>query len=61
MTCGFIVGKWNEPDVYAAVPCGKGYVIIHKGEQIKYCRTENSSRNFIDKHKKGKSLAKLQF
>lgn len=56
---GFLVGKINNPKVYAAVPCGKGLMIIHQGEQIKYCRTEQSARNFIDKHKKGKSLGKL--
>jgi hypothetical protein len=56
---GFVVGKWNDPKVYAAVPCDKGLMIIHQGEQLKYCRTEQSARSFIDKHKKGKSLGKL--
>lgn len=56
---GFLVGNINNPKVYAAVPCGKGLMIIHQGEQLKYCRTEKSARSFIDKHKKGKSLGKL--
>lgn len=56
---GFLVGKWNDPNVYAAVPYGRQYVIIHKGQQIKVCRTEQSARNFIAKHKSGKSVGEL--
>jgi hypothetical protein len=52
MENGFIVGKWEDPDVYAAVPCGKGLMVIHKNEQLKFCRTESSARNFIQNHKK---------
>jgi hypothetical protein len=47
-------------DTYAAIPFGKSQLmIIHNGEQLKVCRTEASSRKFIDDHKKGKSLGKL--
>jgi hypothetical protein len=46
-------------DTYAAIPFGKQLMIIHKGEQLKVCRTEASARKFIDDHKKGKSQAKL--
>lgn len=48
-------------DEYAAVPFGKrGYIIIHNGQQLeKLCRTESSARNYINNHKKGKSLGKL--
>ena len=53
---GFIVGKNME---YAAVPYGRQLMIIHKGEQLKVCRTEASARKFIDDHKKGKSVGKL--
>ncbi len=52
---GFIVGKGD----YSAIPFGKQLMIIHKGQQLKVCRTENSARKFIDDHKKGKSQAKL--
>ena len=52
---GFIIGKGE----YAAIPYGKQLMIIHNGEQLKVCRTENSARKFIDAHKKGKSVAKL--
>ena len=53
---GFVVGKNWE---YAAVPYGKQLMIIHNGQQLKVCRTANSARNFIEAHKKGKSVAKL--
>lgn len=46
-------------DTYAAIPFGNQLMIIHKGEQLKVCRTEASARKFIDDHKKGKSQAKL--
>ncbi len=55
---GFTVGKNDE---YAAVPFGaKGYIIIHKGQQLeKLCKTEATARKYIADHKKGKSVAKL--
>lgn len=52
---GFIVGKWEDPNVYAAVPLissDKKLMIIHQGQQIKLCRNEKEARNFIQKHKK---------
>jgi hypothetical protein len=39
-------------DGYAAVPYGKQLMIIFNGEQLKVCRTEQSARNFISKHRK---------
>ena len=47
---GFILGKGN----YAAIPYKKYLMVIHNGQQLKVCRTENSARKFIDAHKKGK-------
>ena len=56
MQTGFLVSG----GLYAAVPYGKSQLmIIHNGQQLKVCRTESSARNFIDAHKKGKSVAKL--
>lgn len=54
---GFTMYK-NE---YAAIPYGKkGYIILHKGQQLeKLCRTEGSARKYITDHKKGKSMAQL--
>lgn len=52
---GFTVGKGD----YAAIPFGKELMIIHKGQQLKVCKTEESALKFIADHKKGKSQAKL--
>lgn len=52
---GFIVGKGD----YAAIPFGKELMIIHNGQQLKVCKTEESARKFIAAHKSGKSQAKL--
>jgi len=45
---GFILGKGT----YAAIPFGKQLMVIYNGQQLKVCRTEQSARNFIAKHKK---------
>ena len=62
MSEGFTVGKWEYNTLYAAVPLAGSttkLVIIHKGQQLKVCRNEQSARNFIEKHRKGKSVGKL--
>lgn len=46
-------------DSYAAVPFGNQLMIIHNGQQLRVCRTENSARKFIINHKTGKSTAQL--
>jgi hypothetical protein len=59
---GFIVGNWNDPNVYAAVPIAGSntkLAIIHQGKILKECRNRQSAINFINKHSKGKSVAKL--
>jgi len=60
---GFLVGKnWEDPELYAAVPLMGSttqLVIIYKGQQIKTCRNRQSAKNFIENHRKGKSVAKL--
>lgn len=55
MDRGFIV---NDGE-YAAIEFGKQLMILHKGHQLKVCKTEASARKFIADHKKGKSVAKL--
>jgi hypothetical protein len=53
---GFVVSG----GLYAAIPYGNQYIIIHNGQQLdKLCRTESSARKYINDHKKGKSLGKL--
>jgi hypothetical protein len=42
-------GFCTEDEMYCAVPYGTSqYIIIHKGEQIRLCRTLNSAKNFIN-------------
>ena len=58
MKDGFIVGTGD--DLYAVVPYGNQYLIIHHGQQLeKLCRTESSARKYIDALKKKKSVAQL--
>ena len=59
---GFMVGKYEDPLCYAAVPIANSNVrlaIIHQGRVIKECRNRQSAINFIERHRKGKSVAKL--
>ena len=49
---GFIVGKYDDPLMYAAIPIAgtdKQLAIIHQGNVIKYCRNRQSALNFIQK------------
>ena len=49
---GFIVGKYDDPLMYAAVPIAgtdKQLAIIHQGNVIKYCRNRQSALNFIQR------------
>jgi len=49
----FVVGSWDdEENFYAAIPCGNGLAIIHKGVTIKICRNTVSAKNYIEKHQK---------
>ena len=59
---GFIMGKYDDPKMYAAIPIAGSdtkLVVIHQGKQLKICRNRKSALNFIAKHSKGKSVAKL--
>ena len=53
----FIVGKYDDPMMYAAIPVAgtdKQLAIIHQGNVIKYCRNRQSALNFIQKQSKKK-------
>ena len=59
---GFIVGKYDDPMMYAAVPIAGSstkLAIVHQANVLKVCRNRQSAMNFIDRHRKGKSVAKL--
>ena len=33
---GFVIGDWDDINgFYAAVPCGKGLMVIHQGNNLK--------------------------
>ena len=49
---GFILGEGT----YAAIPFGNQLMVIYNGQQLKVCRTEQSARNFIAKHKKNPNV-----
>ena len=54
---GFMVGKYEEPNCYAAIPIAGSttrLAIIFKGNMIKECRNRQSAINFIDRHMKSK-------
>jgi len=38
-------------DGYGVIPYGNQLMVIYNGEQLKLCRTEQSARNYIKKHK----------
>lgn len=52
---GFIVDNGN----YAAVPYCDRLMILHNGKQLKVCLDEQSARKYIERHRQGKSEAKL--
>ena len=59
---GFMIGKYEDPLCYAAVPIAGSntkLAIIHQSRIIKECRNRQSAINFINKHSKGKSVARL--
>ncbi len=54
---GFIVGKYDDPKMYAAVPIAGSttkLAIVHQANVLKVCRNRQSAINFIDKHKRSR-------
>ena len=49
---GFVVGAWDDPEMYACIPMGNRLCIVYQGKQLKICNNEESARKFIKKHKK---------
>ena len=59
---GFIVGKYDDPMMYAAIPIAGSstkLAIVHQANVLKVCRNRQSAINFIQRHSKGKSVAIL--
>lgn len=56
---GFYVGKDME---YAAIPLAGSdtkLIVFYMGKLLKECRNRKSAMNLIQKHMKGKSIARL--
>ena len=54
---GFIVGKYDDPKMYAAVPIAGNttkLAVVHQANVLKVCRNRQSAINFIDKHKRSR-------
>ncbi len=52
---GFIVGKYDDPLMYGAIPIAGNdtkLAIVHQGNILKYCRNRQSAVNFIKNHQK---------
>ena len=59
---GFIIGKYDDPMMYAAVPIAGSntkLAVVHQANVLKVCRNRQSAINFIDRHKRKKSVARL--
>jgi hypothetical protein len=52
---GFIMDNGK----YSVVPYCNQLMVIHEGKQLKVCLSEQSARKYIERHRKGKSQAKL--
>lgn len=59
---GFIVGKFDDPMMYAAVPIAGSntkLAVVHQANVLKVCRNRQSAINFIDRYKRKRSVARL--
>lgn len=52
-------GYITKDGVWAAIPCGKKFVIVHNGKQVHVCNTYKSAKTYIQKAIKGSSLSSL--
>jgi hypothetical protein len=63
---GILNPKPGDPNGYvtkngewAAVPCGKKFVIIHNGHQVHTANNYKSAKSYIQKSAKGASVSTL--
>ena len=52
-------GYVTKDGMWAAVPCGKKFVILHNGQQIHTANNYRSALTYIKKAMKGKSVSTL--
>lgn len=56
---GDLNGYVTKDGMWAAVPCGKKFVIIHNGQQVHTTNNYKSAKTYIQKSVKGTSLSSL--
>lgn len=52
-------GYVTKDGMWAAVPWGKKFIILHKGRQIHTCNNYKSAKTYIQKSAKGASVSTL--
>jgi hypothetical protein len=52
-------GYVTKDGMWAAVPWGKKFIILHKGRQIHTCNNYKSAKTYIQKAVKGTSVSTL--
>jgi len=52
-------GYVTKDGMWAAVPFGKKFVIIHNGQQVHTCNNYKSAKTYIQKSAKGASVSTL--
>ena len=52
-------GYVTKDGMWAAVPCGKKFVILHNGQQVHTANNYKTAKSYIQKAVKGKSVSSL--
>jgi hypothetical protein len=52
-------GYVTKDGMWAAVPCGKKFVILHNGQQVHTANNYKTAKSYIQKAIKGKSVSSL--
>jgi hypothetical protein len=52
-------GYVSKNGEWAAIPWGKKFIIVYKGQQVHTCNNYNSAKRYIQKSSKGTSVSSL--
>ena len=53
-------GYVTKDGMWAAVPCGKKFIILHNGQQVHTANNYKSAKTYIQKSAKGASVSSLE-
>ena len=53
-------GYVTKDGMWAAVPCGKKFIILHNGQQVHTANNYKSAKTYIQKAAKGASVSSLE-